>query len=410
MFVYVGADWSAKACVLVAGEGKQEWRTRCEPPSEEAVHQLLDRIRARFGVPEVRVVIEAGCPVWIRLFHAAGAVVYVMDPKQTKKFGESCRSSGAKDDRNDARNLRDMGMSDRHRPEPWTPTAETGERLTRLCAHRERHMQNRVREIQRIRDELRLSMPLIERCIKDFEAKWVQRLVKGAPTAWHVAKAGEAGLRKLLAGARDTTVTEVLEAARLTSAPWLTAKVAMDSARYVKGALRRIAELDKDIAAVDRAIDSILESAAVAQKIQSIKGLGRQLTTALIAFGMVGVDPTESRDAVSIRMGSSPVFVGSAETAAGKPKGITLMRRAADPAARQATYLIGRLVSMHHRWATDQVRAALARGCDIGTAYRQVTRSFLRILHAMLRDDTDYDEAKYQKSLRDRGVNRAQAA
>jgi hypothetical protein len=82
------------------------------------------------------------------------------------------------------------------------------------------------------------------------------------------------------------------------------------------------------------------------------------------------------------------------------------MRKSAPIRARQATYLLGRLAVKHHPWAASQYEAARRRGKNGATAYRHVTRSLLRILHAMVRDGTAYDEAKYEASLRARGVNR----
>jgi hypothetical protein len=82
------------------------------------------------------------------------------------------------------------------------------------------------------------------------------------------------------------------------------------------------------------------------------------------------------------------------------------MRKATAPRARQSTYLLGRLAVMHHDWAKRQYSAARHRGKKAATAYRQVARSFLRILYAMVRDGTAYDAEHYERALKARGVDR----
>jgi hypothetical protein len=305
--------------------------------------------------------------------------------------------------------LRDLISSPRHCPAPWAPDSEATQLLGRLSSHRERLVEDASREVQRLRDELRRSMPLVDTAIKSFELVWPRRLVRRAPTAWHLARLSAAEIELLLAGARPTTVAAVQDAIRRTQAPWLTEAMAKVIANYVRSALVRLRQLDKDIAALDAAIDQVLDTTAEAQQISAVKGLGRQLTTALLVFGLIGTDPSEHRDAVSVRMGSSPVFIGSATHANGEPKGVAIMRRSTNPRARQSTYLIGRLLVMHHAWARAQYKAAKGRGKKAATAYRQVTRSFLRILHAMMRDGTDYDETKYENTLLARGVTRSAA-
>lgn len=367
------------------------------------VRELIGEVKAKFGADEILLFIEAGAMVWIRLFAAVGAIVHLVDPKQAKRFGESLGSSGAKDDRRDAETLLELGRSDRHRPEPWAPPAEAEGRLMRLSARRERLVEERTRETQRLREDLRLSMPLVEDAIGEFEAKWVHRMLKLAPTPWHLSRAASEDLIQSLRGAREPTVARVREAIKRTEAPWLTESVAEDEARAVWQALERLQQLNQHIAADDEAIDSVLAAVPVAQQVLAVSGIGPQLAAALVVFGLLG---TGDRDSASVRMGASPVFRGSGVRKDGRAKGAVVMRKSTASRARQSTYLLGRLAVRNHDWARRQYAAALERGKNAATAYRQVTRSFLRILFAMVRDGTTYDAARYERALVAHGVNR----
>ena len=95
MEVYVGADWSATkvVCATAAGAGRVRGIRGAEP-TLDSVRDLIGRVRARHpAATGVAVMIEDGAPVWANLLHAAGARVYVVDPKQARKFSESLCSS-----------------------------------------------------------------------------------------------------------------------------------------------------------------------------------------------------------------------------------------------------------------------------------------------------------------------------
>ena len=68
------------------------------------------------------------------------------------------------------------------------------------------------------------------------------------------------------------------------------------------------------------------------------------------------------------------------------------------------TYLLGLHAVRHMVWARAMYHAARNRGKNAATAYRIVARSLLRILTAMLRDGTSYDEKHYVAALKAKGV------
>ena len=132
------------------------------------------------------------------------------------------------------------------------------------------------------------------------------------------------------------------------------------------------------------------------------------MSATLIQFAFRDGVPAD-RDEASIRLGASPVFVGSGKHRDGRSKGHARMRRAAPSRGRRATYLIGRLVTPRHAWAKAMYEDGRKRGQKAATVYRRITRSVLRILTAMLRSGKPYDEAQYVASLKANGVAWAKA-
>lgn len=404
MKAYLGVDWSATRSVTAAAgeEGKPTGMSSVAPVLSDT-RSLVDDVREKLGADEVHVIIEAGSPVWVNLFWAAGAVVHVVDPKQAKRFAESLGSSGAKDDRRDARFLVEMGRSPAHLPEAWAPSDKNAEKLELLGGIRERIVGDRASEIQRVRGSVRRSMPLLDEAVSSFHAKWIVRLLREAPTAWHLSQLTEEKLLELLRGAHKATASKVKDAWSRTQAPWLDEDLAEIEGMAVRQALSRLELFDRQVTELDARIEAVLNDIEKTADLLDVGGLGPGLTAILVVFGLL--EPGD-RDATSIRMGASPVFVGSGTTKKGAAKGKVLMRRAAAPRARQATYLLGRQATQHHRWAAAQYQEARRRGKNAATAYRQVARSFLRILRAIVRDGSTYDEDRYEMALRSRGVMR----
>jgi hypothetical protein len=403
----MGVDWSATeiVCAVAAEEGSPE-RIRGAKPSLGEVQQLVKRALAKCGATELYVMIEAGSPLWVSLLHAAGAVVYVVDPKQARRFAESQGSSGAKDDARDSSSLTDMCRSAAHRKKPWAPDSPALQQLDQLGYMHERMGRDNVRVIQRLRDALRRSMPLVERALpKELGTKWVIAFLRKVPTSWHGQKLTRNRLDRLTRGARTETRDRLWNALQQTQAPWLDASVAGRLATEVRFDLEQLAMIGKHLAEVEKQMDEVTSGMANRQVAESMGGIALLLSATLIRYAFRDSVPAD-RDEASIRMGASPVFVGSGKRKKdNKPKGTARMRRAAPARARRATYLIGRLASRNLDWARAMYANAMERGQPPATAYRRIARCVLRIQTAMMRTQEPYDNARYVATLKAKGIS-----
>ena len=408
---YVGVDWSAtEAVCAVAGESGAPQRLR-EPakPSLESVRAVVVRARAAIGAEEVWVTIEAGAPGWVRLFHEAGAVVHVVDPKQARRFVESQGSSGAKDDRRDAASLTDMGRSERHRPPPWRPDSPELQQLDALSGLHEQLSRDLGRTKQRLREEIRRQMPLVERALpRDLCTGWAVRFLREVPTPWHAKQLDRARLDELMRSAAHATRLRMWQALERTDAPWLDESVASALGFVVQSDVTQMSMLSNQLDQVDQRLDKVTKSMAARDVAESMGGIALRTSSMLIQFAFRDGVPTH-RDQASIRMGASPVFSGSAKDRRGRPKGKVTMRRAAASRARRATYLIGRLAMRNLRWAREMYNDGRRRGQNAATAYRRIARCVLRIQTAMVRTGKPYDDDHYVAALKANGVPWAMA-
>ena len=406
MRAYVGADWSATEVVCaVAGESGPPLPKRFQAePSLDSVRDLVERVRSKTGAHEVYVMIEAGAGLWVNLFHAAGAVVHVVDPKQARRFAESQGSSGAKDDPRDSASLADMCRSASHRKSAWTPDPVEIRQLEVLATLQEQRTKDVGRAKQRLRDVLRAQMPLIEAALPhDVSARWVRAFLRKVPTPWHARNLTRAQFDRLAEGARPERRDRVWAAIEATQAPWLDAAIAKTLGTQVRFELDQLELLGKQLAQIEEQLDAVTDGSTTRTAAESMAGIGLQLSAALIQFVFRDGVPAD-RDEASIRLGASPVFVGSGKTRDGRSKGFVRMRRAAPARGRRATYLIGRLVTPRHRWAAAMFADGRKRGQNAATVYRRIARSVLRLFTALVRTGQPYDEARYIASLKAKGV------
>jgi hypothetical protein len=253
-----------------------------------------------------------------------------------------------------------------------------------------------------------MTMPLVDAAIEDMSAQWAQRLLAAVPTAWHASKLTAAEYERLMKGAGQAMRQEVWAALQASSAaPWVGEADAAALGETIQLDVELLRRVATELGTATERIETALAAIPTAAELHAIRGLGTQLTAALLVHARLG---SEDRDASARQMGAAPVFRGSAEWSDGRKKGGATLRRSASASGRRTTHLLGRSLVRNVAWAKAQFQAVRARTQTAAMAYRVVVRSFLRIVNAMVRDGTAYDEAKYVQRLKATGVAWAAAA
>jgi transposase len=410
MTAYVGVDWSASKVVCATGDdSRQAPRViRGASPVPDEVCDLVRRVQERHPQADrILVFIEAGNKLWPRLFEQAGATVHVVDPKQVHYFAKSLSSSGAKDDRRDARTLVEFGRSLGHRlPRTAQPSPEH-EVLLKLSRAHEQTSNELTKTVQRLRSALLQSMPEVSAVMRRLTNDWCLRLLECAPTPWHLERLTREELDGLMAQTRQETRDRLWQAVQRLGHDWLTEQVATLEARLLRMQIRRVRDLRDQLAELDQMLDDATCDKPERAVLESVKGIAMLQATALTLHAFS--QPITDRDDAGIRMGVCPVFRGSAEDKHGQKQGSARLRRSVASSASRAGYLLGRLASQHLRWAKAMYQDGRARGQRAATVYRRIARSLLRILSAMVRNHEPYDEDRYIAALKSNGVSWAMA-
>ena len=157
----------------------------------------------------------------------------------------------------------------------------------------------------------------------------------------------------------------------------------------------------------DRNLDALANDDKRIRALCATEGIGKVVGTGLaIAIAHAETHGNE-RDAASQHIGAAPVTSKSGTMGDRNPH-IT-MRRTASSTMKAIAFLCGIQLVRNHAWAKAAFTHYKSRGKTTASAYRRITRSFLRVTRALLRDGSTFDEARYISALKSRRVEWAMA-
>lgn len=404
MDIYLGVDWSQDSAFCVFGSPCKSRKLKISPAPSQVEH-LFESIHKSFPkVDKIHLALEAGSPLWLRLFEQSEAILYIIDGKQAKCFANSRCSSGAKDDRRDADSLYHMIMSPSHRKNVHVRLSPELQALERLSANDERLTVQRTAEVQRLRQQLANTMPGLSKVFSDLTTKTALAFLARYPTPGAV-RALKPDVFERFAKKhrmRKAKKAAVWEETRKVFDLW-SKEESQAQATLVRQLVKRLRSLLESQKELKEKINALYEKCEGSKSLASFAGVGPGIGSTLLS--QVFSKPQDKRDTAAILSGAAPVTKSSGETGKGKRTKRTVhMRKSVSSSLRRMNYLLGMQASMRHDWAKAQYNAAIERGKNAATAYRIVARSVLRILQALVRDKKEYDRDRYVAVLKSKGV------
>lgn len=398
--VRIGADWDSEKCVVVILEEGKRPRRATVKRDPTSVASLM----AKFAGQEVLVGIEAGDDFWRQLWESGGAKVFVFDGKKSHRFSESLRSSGACDDKHSASDLLAMLQSTAHRAACNVVQSPRARAFRRLLECHERASIEVTRCSNQLRAELRQFRPEIIAFLGKLSSAWLLRLIMTAPTARAWSELTPEQQQGLLNGSSKAKRPALLEAL---AQNWGAIAPEMESsmraclyhtAHALQQARERLKALKDEIA-------KHVDADPVASMVKQCNGMGPLLSAAItIAVEQNG---PQDRDAAAKRLGLAPVTRRSGTLGDTAP--LVMMRRSRSSLMGKFGHFIAIQVIAHCQWAKAAHAYNRAHGKSCFHSYRCIARSFLRVLTAMLRDNTSFDEQRYVAALKSNGVPWAMA-
>ena len=408
MEAYIGIDWSQSEGECFFGDSKQQKRLTIKPSPYE-IQRLLREVQQL--VPKaltIRVALEAGSSLWVRLLAEADVELHLIDPKQARRFAESLSPGGAKDDKRDAKSLFGMALSPLHRGNSYKPNSPQMRSLGRLAGMHERWGNACTAEVQRLRQLLADTMLPISRVFSKLTSENALAFLEKWPTPKGVCHLSKKSLESFCKRHRLKESTR--------SKLWLACQQCFEllepvedevQALFVRQLVERIRLLQKSLQEIERKIKLLYDACEDSQTFASFKGIGPLLGSLLLAD--VFSKPSEQRDSAAVRTGASPLTNQSSKKKAKKgkkeeQKKRVRMRKSVPARLRRMTYLLGLQAIRNHDWARAQYDWKIGQGKNAACAFRVVVRSVLRILQALLRDGEEYSRDRYVRALKENMV------
>ena len=407
--IMIGMDWADQkhaVCVF-------------DPVANSYVNQTLDHtpialnewaIQMRQNYP--------GRPLWVCLEQSRGSLVlalsavpeltcYPINPKSSARYREARFPSRSKNDPKDARLLCDYLTYHHEQLRPMVSLDPASARLGYLTEHRRKLVNERTRQINRLRAELKLYFPHILEWFGEINSTVLWQFLLKWPTLEQAQGAQTKTVRNFLYAhqvRRGKLLAELPEAIK-SSAPLHQDEVVIEtSSILVQSLCHLLLSLHASIQKYDDLLDEATAQHPEYWLVQSLPGAGPQLKPRLLAA--FGSDRSRycAPEVLAQLAGIAPV----SETS-GNMQWIHF-RWAASTFLRQTFHEYALHTLPKSAWAKKYYQDAIARGKSHHVAIRALAFKWIRILHACWLKKTPYDEQTYLRHLQDKGSPYAIAA
>ena len=397
--IFAGIDWSDQH--LEYHLRTLDGRVLAEgtvAPSPQGLYKLFAAFDKHAARRDIGIAIEGCRAPWIQHLLDHGYRVYSFNPKQIDSFRKSLSVAGNKSDRIDAKALA-MYLALVYRDvRPLEPDDPEVVALRVLCQNRLKLVEERTAKINELLALLKCYCPVFVGLFGDLANHIALEFLQKYPTQAAMQAVTTRRLKGWLQRHHYPCPRRFDEmAAHLR-------REVLDVPEHIQQAwawrighlARSVQYLNKKTAELDAEITPRFEQQPEAKCFRSLPAAGVVLEPAL--FACFGRDRDRFPDAAHAQafMGTAPV---TASTAKGRRK-VVRFRRGCSKFARRTIHLFADLSRRHSVWAQEFYRKQLESGHRHHAAVRALAHKWVKIILAMLRSGTVYDEDIFLNSRR----------
>ena len=393
--IFVGDDWAVDHHdVVVMDEAGATLAYRRLPEGIEGVGRLHALVAEQAQDPaQVAVGIETDRGLWVASLVAAGYQVYAVNPKVAARYRERQSNSGAKSDRTDAKMLADLVRTDRHLHRQLAGDSPEVAAVQLLARSHQRLLWSRQRQLNGLRSQLREYYPAALTAFgEDLAHHDALAVLARAPRPELGRALSLSALKATLRRSgrqrnlerRAQEIQQALRSSQL-EAP---APVTHAYAAVVTSAIAVIAEMTRQIKALEAELKQSFEDHPDADVITSLPGLGFVLGARVL--GEFGDDPNRYQDSKARKnyAGCAPI------TRASGTKKMVLARFVRNRHLADATCLWAFSALSCSPGARAYYDSRRTKGDGHHQALRALANHLVGILHGCLTHHQAYDEVK----------------
>jgi transposase len=393
--IYVGIDWARKHhFVVVLDEDGTTLYEQSVAHSARTLVELAESIAQLQPDPtQVRVAFEmhdGALLVWLIM---QGYSIFPLSPKSADRIRDRYSASGAKSDRADAFALADTLRTDNGVLRGFKPPSGRAQELLELLRIRGELVDERTAKIQRLRGSLDEWSPELSALCKDLKCQWVWRLLAAFPLQQKLAGMELAEVEKACERKLHESTRKRLKAALTADCLPVPCGRREALAWQVRALVEAIARLSEQIREIEARLLTAVNAHPRARLAWSLPVRGIVSCATLLA-ALEMADAASWRELVAL-WGVAPVTKQS-----GKKRSVR-RRRGCDHFICQAlTQFAHCTAQVEGCWAREMYYDKREAGGEHYTILRQIALRWVKVLCAMWRDNTLYDEQRRQNDRR----------
>jgi len=389
--IYVGIDWArSRHFVTVLDESGVRLHQQYVKHGAEQLQALAETLVAIEPDPAaIRVAVELHDGAILAWLVIQGYNVFPMNPKSADRARDRYRPAGGKDDRTDAFVLADTLRTDAGALRQLKPDSPRAEELLSWLRNRESLVRERTARMQQLRAILAEWCPELSALCSNFHSRWQRDLLATFPLQQELAhvdiEQAKAACARKLCPSSCRQLEAVLTAPCLPIPPGRREALAWQ----VRELVRRIGDLIESIKEIELHLRKLIEAHPRARLVRSLPIKGVVGCATLLAI-MEMADYATWQELVA-RWGVAPVTKQS-----GNKKSVRRRRGCDHFVCQVLTQFAHCTAQVQDSWAREFYQAKRTAGVAHHTILRQLARQWVRILCAIWRDDTTYDETLHQ--------------
>ena len=398
MFI-CGIDWSDRALDydLLRPDGHSVVKGRVDV-SPDGLQALFEAIERHASPGDVAFAIEATQAAWLQTMLDRGYTIYLIPLAAAACFRKSLAPTGKKSDGFDCTSAGLYVLQLGHTMRPLTPDAPELVALRQSVIDRTRLVEDRTAKINDLHSQLKRFYPAFIGLFGDLTSRITLQFLQAFPTQDAMRALTPRRLKNWLSKHGYTQSRRIDGMVAKLSAPAFEVPTSLQQAKavHIRYCARTIETLNDEIAARDAANQQQLDELPEASIYRSLPGVGATLAPALAA--VFGRDTSRFEDSTKAQafMGTAPVT-----RASGRQRSV-IFRRACCKLARRTLQLFAQQTLTTCAWAKAFYSKQRQSGHRHHAALRALANKWVKIILAMQRTGTPYDDARYTAACEQR--------
>jgi transposase len=407
--LFIGIDWAdQRHAVCLYDPLTNEYTLQEVAHHPSALHEWGSLLAPQYPGRPLLVCLEQSRGSLVLALNAMSAVTcYPINPKSLARYREARFPSRSKNDPKDARLLCDYLRHHLDELRPMSPPDRASARLGYLTEHRRKLVDERTRQLNRLRAELKVYFPHALEWFGGVDSPVLWRFLLKWPTLEKVQRARSKTIMNFLYAnqvRRGKLVKQLPEDISKAVALHQDEVVIETSSLLVESLCHLLLSLQTAIQKYDRLIDEALKAHPERWLVQDLPGAGPQLQPRLLAAFGSNRTRYPNSEILAQLAGIAPVCETSGN------QHWVHFRWAASNFLRQSFHEFALHSLAKSVWARNYYEAARTRGKSHHVAVRAIAFKWIRILHACWISGKPYDEEAYLQRLQTHGSPYAKAA